>query len=120
MEQKKRPNQNYALHEEWYQFVYWLLDKCDKMPKHIRFTVSGRIANLALEVQESLIRASYTAKTHQAVILKEINIQLEQLRLYMRLCKDRQYISISQYEFASKSINTSGRMCGGWLKSLQT
>jgi hypothetical protein len=54
------------------------------------------------------------------VILKEINIQLEQLRLYMRLCKDRQYISISQYEFASKSINTSGRMCGGWLKSLQT
>lgn len=111
---------SYPLYEEWYKLLCWLLDKCDKMPKHTRFTISGRIANLALQVQEDLILASFSAKPQQENTLQTVNIHLEQLRLYMRLCKDKQYFSIEQYRFASESINICGRMCGGWMKHAST
>lgn len=118
-EKKQAQNKRvYPLHEEWYKLLYWLLDKCDKMPKHTRFTISGRMANLGLQIQDSLVRVSFSPKASQLEQLNEINILLEQLRFYLRLCKDKQYLSIEQYKFASESVNTCGRMCGGWIKSL--
>ncbi|HRD79775.1 MAG: hypothetical protein IAE84_05855 [Saprospiraceae bacterium] len=38
---------HYPIYEHWYKTANWILDKCDGMPKHIRFTISGRIAPLA-------------------------------------------------------------------------
>ncbi|HMQ59319.1 MAG TPA: diversity-generating retroelement protein Avd [Flavilitoribacter sp.] len=105
----------YPLYEHWYKTLNWILDRCDGMPKHTRFTVSGRIAQLSVEVAEWITDAIYTRDRQP--ILSAVNKNLEKLRLYFRLCKDRHYISIHQYEFISKEINQAGVMCGGWMKN---
>lgn len=106
---------HYPLFEHWYKTTDWILDRCDKMPKHTRFTVSGRVANLAVETMEVLAEAVYSKD--KIPLLRRVNLNLEKLRLFFRLCHDRRYISPSQYEFVQTEINTAGKMCGGWIKS---
>ncbi|NRB53735.1 MAG: diversity-generating retroelement protein Avd [Saprospiraceae bacterium] len=107
---------DYLIFEEWYNTTNWLLDRCERMPKHTRFTISGRIVNLALETVELLLEAIYTEQRKH--LLHQLNLNLEKLRFFNRLCKDRHYLSLTQYEFLARAINKTGKMCGGWLKSL--
>jgi hypothetical protein len=104
----------YPLFEHWYKTTDWILDKCDGMPKHTRFTFGGRIANLALDTLDLVNEAIYT-KDRQ-VILQRINLNLELLRIFFRLCHDRRYITPAQNMYIQQEINTAGRMCGGWMK----
>ncbi len=100
--------------EHWYRTTDWILDKCDRFPKQTRFTIAGRIAVLAIDALEWLTEATYAKE--KRVLLTRINLQFEKLRILLRLCFERKYINMSQYEFIQSEINTAGRMCGGWLK----
>ncbi len=106
----------YPIFDHWYQTCDWILQTCDRMPKHTRFTISGRIANLALDIT-ALFTESIYSKTRMP-LLQKVNLLLEQLRILFRLSKDRRYINLSQYEFISEALNNSGKMTGGWLKTL--
>ena len=101
--------------EQWYCNTDWLLDKCDRFPKQTRFTIAGRIANLAVESLELIIKATYSKEKRP--LLVQVNLHFEILRLLLRLCHDRRYLSPAQYEYIQTEINTAGRMCGGWIKS---
>lgn len=101
--------------EHWFKTTDWILDKCDRFPKQTRFTVAGRIGNLAVDVLELVTEAAYSKE--KRAILIQVNLRLEKLRLLFRLCHERRYINPAQYEFIQSEINTAGRMCGGWLKS---
>ncbi len=103
----------YPLFEHWYKTTDWILDKCDKMPKHVRFTMAGRIANLALDTLDLINEAIYTKE--RKPLLGRVNMHLERLRIFFRLCHDRHYISPTQYQFVQQEINTAGKMCGGWM-----
>lgn len=108
------PNQ-YPLFEHWYKTMNWLLDRCERMPKHLRFTVSGRMVSMCTDIAELLLEAIYSKE--KTAKLLAVNLQLEKLRLYCRLCKDRSYLTLTQYEYISREINEAGKMCGGWLKN---
>lgn len=108
----------YPLFEKWYKTTDWILDKCDKMPKHTRFTMAGRIANLTLDTLDLVNMAIYTKDRTEA--LKRININLERLRIFFRLCHDRGYLSTAQNMYVQQEINEAGRMCGGWLKETES
>lgn len=99
---------------KWYQTLNWILDRVDKMPKHLRFSISNRIADLALEVQAGIVEAIYTRE--RKPILRRINLQLEQLRVLFRLCFERRLLGEKQYAFISQEINETGKMIGGWMK----
>lgn len=101
--------------EHWYKTTDWILDKCDRFPKHTRFTIAGRLAALALDTLERITEAAYSKE--KRALLTQVNLLLEKQRLLFRLCHDRRYLSPAQYEFIQSEINTAGRMCGGWLKS---
>jgi len=109
---------HYPLFEHWYKTTDWLLDKCDRMPKSVRHTVSGRIATLALDTLELLTEAAYSKE--KTTLLVNANLNFEKLRLLLRLCSDRRYLSPAQHEFIQAEINTAGKMCGGWLKQQKT
>lgn len=104
----------YSIFDRWYKTCDWILQTCERMPKHTRFTLSGRIVNMALDVTALLTEAIY--RKDRAAALRRVNLLLEQLRIFFRLSKDRRYISLKQYEFILESINEVGRMTGGWLK----
>ncbi|HXK50865.1 MAG TPA: diversity-generating retroelement protein Avd [Clostridiales bacterium] len=106
---------DYPIFEKWYTLLDWILDRVDSFPKSVRSTVSDRISNLALDTLELIIEMVYTKNKKPK--LNFINLNLEKLRIFFRLCKDRRYISISQYEFVSKEVIAVGLMVGGLLKA---
>lgn len=107
-------NDQYPLFVHWYQTLDWILDKCEKMPKHLRFSLSGRIANLSLDIQEGIVEAIYTKDRN--AILRRMNLELEKLRILFRICFERRYISERQYTYIAERVNEAGKMIGGWAR----
>lgn len=101
----------------WMQFLEWLLPATEKFPKRVRFTFADRINNLALDSAEDLVEArSSRDKRH---LLRRINLRLERLRIFLRLCHRLKYLPHQGYEHAARSLNEVGRMLGGWIKQQQ-
>ena len=62
-----------------------------------------------------LVRAKFD-RVRQA-LLEQVNLELELLRLQLRMAKDLKCLSIESYGFASRSVDEVGRMVGGWIKT---
>jgi len=101
--------------EKCYQFLLWLVPTVEKFPKSQKFLLGDRIQNLALDVQESLIEATYSK--NPAAHLSSANMRLEKLRFLFRLALDLKYIDLRRYEFAARAVDEIGRMAGGWMKA---
>jgi len=69
---------------------------------------------LALDVIEGIIEARYSGG--RKTILRRIDLDLEKLRVLLRMCYDLRYLDGKGYEFASRQINEAGKMIGGWRK----
>ena len=108
-------NKTYPIFEQWYKTLNWILGTVEKYPKNARFSIASRVADLSIDAMESIIEVIYTKD--RKPILDRLNMQLEKLRVLFRLSHDRRYISMSQYEYVSKAINTTGKMAGGWRKT---
>lgn len=98
----------------WYDFTVWLLNKTEKFPKKVRFSLSNRIDNLALDIIEGIIEARYSKRKKE--VLRRIDLAMERLRILLRMCHDFRHLDHKGYEFASRKINEAGRMVGGWRK----
>lgn len=99
-----------------YQLMQWLLPKSERFPKVYRTTVTQRIMDGMLDLNESISFAVvYTGNVRQRY-LKQADAQLNCLRMYLRLISDWQWLSLSQYEHVSLMINDIGRMLGAWIK----
>ena len=107
-------NQEPPLFVHWYDFTKWLLGKTEKFPKKVRFTFSARIEDLALDIIEGIIEARYTHRKTEA--LRRVDLDMEKLRVLLRMCHDLQYLDHKAYEFAARSIGEAGKMVGGWRK----
>jgi hypothetical protein len=101
----------------WERTVRDLLGRTQKFPKRIRFTLSNRIDNLALDVYEGLIEARYTRD--KVPILRRANLDLEKLRLLLRLSHDEGHLDRRGFEHLARSLEEAGRMLGGWIKERQ-
>ncbi len=108
-------NEDYPVFKKWYKILDWILDKTEKYPRNVRYSLSGRINDIALDVLEKIIEAIYSKKKRH--ILQSINLYIEKLRVLFRISSDRKYISLKSYEFISMEINEFGKMIGGWIKS---
>lgn len=107
--------EKYPIFEKWTKILDWILDTAEKYPKSVRFTLSGRIANISLDIIEKIVEAIYTKR--RLYILRSINLYIEKLRVLFRISMERKYISMKQYEFISTELNEAGMMIGGWQRS---
>ena len=99
---------------EWMEFLSWLLATTEKFPKHVRFTLSQRIENLALDVVEDLVEARYTRSKKD--VLRRANLRLEKIRVLLRICHTKHYLPNKGYRHAMTKVEDVGRMLGGWVK----
>lgn len=110
-------------HEELPLFVLWeqilsdLLDRTMEFPKSVRFTFTTRIDNLALDIMENVVEARYTSGPQKSLILRELDMSLTKMRVLLRLCHKRAYLSHGGYEHVMRNLDEAGRMVGGWRKS---
>ena len=98
----------------WYDFTKWLLGKTEKFPKKIRFTLTTRIDNLALDIIGGIAEARYSRRKMET--LRRIDLGMEKLRILLRMCHDLEYLDHRGYEYASRRIDEAGKMVGGWRK----
>ncbi len=109
--------ENYPIFVKWMTTLDWILDRCEALPRSVRFSISTRISNHALDVLEGIIECIYTKDRTQ--ILNRLNLYIEKLRVLFRICHTRGYISGKQYEYIAEELTETGNMIGGWRKSLK-
>ncbi|MDZ4741572.1 MAG: diversity-generating retroelement protein Avd [Alphaproteobacteria bacterium] len=101
--------------EAAYQLVLWLTQAIEKHPRGFKFTLGDKTQVAALEVLENLITATFARdRMHN---LSSANLGLERLRFLIRLANDLQVLDHRRYEHASRLIDDSGRLVGGWIKA---
>jgi hypothetical protein len=102
-------------------FVHWertlkdLLSRTGKFPKSVRFTLSSRIDNLALDVLELIVEARYSKDKSAA--LSRASLSLEKLRVLLRISHDERHLDRRGFEHVARHIDEAGRMLGGWIRS---
>lgn len=103
-------------------FVHWeatlgdLLQRTLRFPKAVRFTFSGRIDNLALDILEQLVEARYTGGARKVAALRAADLSLAKLRVLLRLAHQQRYLDGRGYEHTARNLDEAGRMLGGWIR----
>jgi len=99
-----------------YDLLAWLLPKSDSFPRAYRFTLTRRMMDAALDLQEALCEAQSQREAARLAALRGADAALGRLRLYLRLAHDWRWLSTGQYEHVSAMVAEIGRLLGGWLK----
>ena len=97
-------------------FILWLLNHTEKFPKNERFRMAKRLEDSVFNFYELLIEATRSTRRKRSLLIKA-DIELEKLRLYVRMSQQRKLTSHSQYRFASGALVEVGKLLGGWLKT---
>ena len=105
---KSRP----PIYTRYYDLLGWILDRTAKFPKNMRFGLVQKIEQIALELLEQLVEAIYSSERRQ--LYQPLNINLEKLRVFLRLSHDRDLLSAEQLRYAVGEIDEIGRMWYGW------
>jgi four helix bundle protein len=97
-------------------FLLWMMNLTENFPKSERFRLAKRIEDSAFDFYEEMIRA---VKGHdKRRILLQADLELDKLRLYLRLAHQRKLTSHPQYLFAAEALTEIGKLLGGWLKTV--
>ena len=102
-----------------YDLLNWLLPKSERFPKLYRSTITKRLMDAALDFQESLLEAEVYQDKIRLRHLRQADVHLNKVRLYLRLVHQWGWLSLGQYEHASRMVAEIGRLLGGWLKQEQ-
>jgi len=92
----------------------WLSPKTANFPKNQRYVLAQRLDTTAIDILQSITYAKL--QRDKLAILEKASLELEQLRILLRLSKDLKFINISSYEYAVRELDEIGRMLGGWIK----
>ena len=98
-------------------FIIWLLNHTEKFPKSERFRMGKRLEDSVFSFYELLIEATRSNKRKRQLLI-QADVELEKLRLYVRMAQQRKLTGISQYHFAAGALVEIGKLLGGWLKTV--
>ena len=99
-----------------FDFLGWLLPRTQTFPRPQRFVVTQRLQNAALDFQELLVDAEAARGAARLERLRRADAALDKVRLYLRLCREWNWLTPGQYQHAAQMIAEMGRLLGGWIK----
>ena len=88
-----------------------------KFPKNQRFLISNNLLQANLEMIKLTIIAN--SKPNRIEEQNQISLNLDLFRIYVRIAKDLNFISIKKYEYVAELINEIGRMLTAWKKTTE-
>ena len=110
---------NETIVQKAYDLLLSAVPVLNKFPRSQKFTLADRIQNGLTDLLEELVRAYYSPPDAKKALLAQVNIRLEILRHYFRLCYDLGLYSSLKYKDFAERLDEIGRMTGGWLKSIK-
>lgn len=99
-----------------FDLLVWLLPKAERFPKAYRFTLTQRLMNAALDLQDALTEAETSRGQVRRRALLAADRHLGRVRIYLRLAHHWQWLNSGQYEHVSRMLLEIGRLLGGWLR----
>ncbi|MBI4871804.1 MAG: four helix bundle protein [Candidatus Riflebacteria bacterium] len=98
-----------------YDLVTWLIQETLRFPHLYRGTLVARLhdAGIALLVH---LQAARFAGARRASALSLADVELDTLRVLLRLAKDLRVLSIKKYLSGAERLREIGKMIGGWKK----
>ncbi|HOZ37140.1 MAG TPA: diversity-generating retroelement protein Avd [Anaerolineaceae bacterium] len=114
----EKPRTQSPIFVKTYDFLLWLIPLTLKYPKSQRFLLAEKTSQIALDFY-NLILEGALKRSNEVGFIVDADLLLTTLRLYSRLGFDLKCISMSQYEFASRSLDEIGRLLGGWKRRSQ-
>jgi hypothetical protein len=100
-----------------FDLLEWLLPKSESFPRAYRSTVTQRLMDAALDLQEALVAAEARPDRRRLSALHEADSALGRLRIYLRLAHRWRWLSDGQYAHAGSLVGEIGQLLGGWLKA---
>jgi hypothetical protein len=85
-------------------------------PRSQRFVVTRRLQDAALDFYERIVEANGSRGRDRMERLREADVALDKVRHYLRLTHRWKWLSMGQYQHASKMVAELGRLLGGWIK----
>jgi hypothetical protein len=110
--------QESPIYSRTYDLLLWLIPLVQKFPRAHRFGLAERIQRLVLDFQDTLTAAGKSSGVQRKRLLERADILLAQLRIWLRLARDLEIISLRRYEHAARMIAEVGRLLGAWLKKV--
>ncbi len=88
-------------------------------PKSRKYTLGEHIERLTLEIIELVISAGYKPKEEKLETVYEISAKLDVLKMLVRLAYETKCMQSKDYQCLSADLSETGKMTGGWIKSLK-
>ena len=101
-----------------FDLLAWLLPKGERFPRPYRHTVTKRLMDAALDLQDLLFEAQARRGPRRRETLTAADAALGRLRLYLRLSHHWHWLSDGQYQHVSGMVAEVGRLLGGWIKQV--
>lgn len=86
-----------------------------KLPKSQRFLLSNNLLQNNIEMIRLTIVAN--SKPDRSEEQKQISVDLDLFRIYVRIAKDVNFIPIRKYEFIMGQLNEIGKLLNAWARS---
>ena len=100
-----------------YDLLLYIYPTVNKFPKSQRFVLSQHIFNSLLEILKLTIIANSKPIKERIYEQEQISVYLDIFRIYIRLSKDLNFLSIRKYEHIMRYINEIGKLLHGWKKA---
>jgi hypothetical protein len=103
------------LFQRIYDLTLWLYPIVNKFPKSQKFVLGQKIENCLLDILEDVVRLNAQGFSNR-ILLEELNIKVDKLRILVRMAKDLRFINIKRYGFFAKKVVEIGNIIGGFKK----
>ena len=102
-----------------YDLLKYLIPATQRFPKSQRFVLAKRVQDAALDFHECLLEARKVDLLTRRDVLRQADVELEKLRLHLRLSMELEYLKFPQYEHVSGYVVEVGRMLGSWREGTE-
>ena len=102
-----------------HETVVWLVRHTRKFPRDQRFVTANRLTDAAFGLHDALSAGARSRDPRQH--LAQADTDLARLRWLNRVCKDLELEchSMAQYEYLATRLEETGRLLGGWIRSIK-
>lgn len=111
------PDDDMVIFTRTFDLLAWLLPKSAQFPKVYRSTVTQRLMDATLDLQEALFEAQSRYGSVRLGNLQAADAHLNKVRLYLRLVHHWKWLNDGQYRHVSLMVAEIGRLLGGWIKA---
>jgi hypothetical protein len=102
-----------------YDLLKYVIPATQRFPRSQRFVLAKRIQDAALDFHECLLEARKVDLLARRDVLRQADVELEKLRLHLRLSMELEYLKFPQYEHVSGYVVEVGRMLGAWREGTE-